>query len=164
MATVWRLITHWHEPKEAAAWSRSNGRIGMGWNPGDVRRFSSPRAISDAVRDAHPGLPNWPFSGQQLWDFSRVMQQGDLVILSVSSYRDAVVQVTGDYEYHNEEKEGVSSVPFGLHHQRTAAVTALNPDRLWQAAGKRAPGYGIYWTLIRCALPVDEKAMKMLGG
>src|SRR5688500_15690785 len=125
MATVWRLIAHWHEPKEAAAWSRKNGRIGMSWNPGDVRRFSSPKAISGAVREAHPGLPNWPFSGQQLWDFSRTMKRSDLVILSVSSYRDAVVQVAGDYEYLSDADDA-----FGLHHQRLASVIAVNPDRL----------------------------------
>ena len=71
MPAVWRLVTHWDQANAVVAWAKKEGRICIGWNPGDLRHYNSPRDISDAVREAHPGLHNWPYSGQQLWDFAR---------------------------------------------------------------------------------------------
>ncbi len=157
--TVWRLMAHWHEPDKTVAWARKNGRVGIGWDDiGDVRLYSSAQAISEAVKSAIPGLSNWPFSGTQLWDFSRVMQKDDFVILGTFSGRAQVMQIIGDYEF-NENSDTPAG---GCLHQRAARVVAVNPDTLWKLAGSdAAPGYSKRWTLFKCALPVTEARIKL---
>lgn len=160
MPAVWRLITHWEQAEAVVKWARQEGRIAIGWNPGDLRRFNSPREISGAVRDVHPGLHNWPYSGQQLWDFSRTIQPLDLVILSTGGSRALVMEVTGGYEYVSEQAD---TFPHQAN-QRKATATYLNPNALWKLSGGCAPGYNVRWTLIRCAHDVSDIEVDALAG
>ncbi len=160
---VWRLMAHWEESEKVVAWAKREGRVAIGWNPGNVLDFESPEKISARVRIVHPQNANWPISGKQLWDFSRTIEKDDLVILNTAAGRVAVMQITGEYEYHAEmilDKLGKQAWPYMLH-QRKAKVVNVSADALWKLAGGCADGYSARWTLIRCKNPVTNTDLRL---
>ena len=88
---VWRLSTHREDSERLLAWSRSEGRIAVGWNgSGDLGDYGSEAEIRQAVRAT--GNRNRPFSGRQLLAFRDEIKVGDLVILSAGGARRAVLR------------------------------------------------------------------------
>lgn len=99
---IWRLITHHEEPDLALAWTRHCGRIAIGWGKiGNLRQrqCNSAQDIGSYIRQSYPELSNSGADGSTVWSFNAEMQKGDLVILSGSRPRQAVVEVQGDYEF-----------------------------------------------------------------
>lgn len=151
---VWRLITHHDRPEEMLRWSKTMGRVAIGWGDiGDLRtgRFRSPNAIADAIREHYPMLTNAGRGGPSLWDFWVEMARDDLVILSDSHRRGAVMRAVGDYEFVARGDELVGD----YQHQREAEEVGIDPDELWARAGGKAPGQSIYRPLIRCRRDVE---------
>ncbi len=150
MATVWRLMAHWEEPEEVAQWMKKEGRISIGWcQETDLSKHRTPEEIGKAILQAWPESHNWMYGKTQLWNFIHEAKIGDLVIVSSGGRREYVTQITGEYEHDYE------NTLYSVGHHRAASLTAIDPDKLWIAAGKVAPGQNIRWTFIRCALPVE---------
>lgn len=147
-ASVWRLVSY-HEEADAdriADEMVRRGVIAIGWSDvGDLEKAvpQSSEAIGSCIREAYPTLQNSHTGGPSLWNFWRNMMPGDLVIIVARSRRKHVVEVTGDYCY---SVEGIG----GYCHLRSAALTPLNGDELWEASGgKAADGESMFWTLTR---------------
>lgn len=144
--TVWRLVTHHSDSATALRAIREEEEIALGWNlVGDAGEYGSAKEISEAAKAAYPELPTAPFSGTQLWNFSRVMEPGDLVIVGVGERRLFVVEVAGDYYY----EEGDPSESRYLH-RRPAVATDLDAEAVWRDSGGVAEGEGIRWALVKC--------------
>lgn len=143
---VWRLITHHEDPERLYSWSLQNNRIALGWSwVGDLNRFATEQAVkAEAVR-VYEQQRNRFQAGEQLWSFSRVMKRGDLVILSASGARRAVVEVVGDYEF-----DPTAQDPEWYGHQRRVVPAHWDANELWTASGGAVPGQSVYRALIRC--------------
>ncbi len=157
---VWRLMAHHIDSEAVVDWSRENGRIAIGWGlVGNIvgQGYSSPKEIAQATRIHYPYIHNAPLSGVQLWNFCHTIKPKDLVIVSTGKRRALVMQVQGDYEFRPYEQAPLSG---DYQHQRTAQVTAIDPDRLWRLAGSSiAAGHNIRWTLVKCLEPVEADAL-----
>jgi hypothetical protein len=150
----WRLIAH-HDPtrqEHMVAWSRREERIALGWGDvGDVSTHGSWREIREALtdipkyrRDLSPS--NFVDGGHSLWIFRNEMRIGDKVIIRTKEACEAVVEVTGDYDWQAAEEAATFR---DYQHQRKARIIAANAERLWQEAGRRAAnGFSIHWALI----------------
>ena len=159
MVNVWRLMAQDDENYQLAMiqWAIAIGRIAIGWGRiGNLSQYASSQKIVEAICREYPGLPksNKQRSGDQLWNFYRMMQCGDLVILKTKvgprkGWQNSVVmQVKGPYEHVDEQP------PYhDYQNQREAVqVTNCDPQALWEAAGRMAEGEGqfIRNALIRC--------------
>lgn len=149
---VWRLITHHREPDDALRWIRDNERVAIGWGAiGDIgaRGYTSPADVSAAILENYPDATNAAAGGPVLWNFFQEVRKGDLVILSASKPRVAVVEVMGDYEWTSDTSD------FGNYqHQRRVREAPWDIEALWRRAGGAAPGQSPRWTLIRCTRSV----------
>ncbi len=151
---IWRLITH-HENRDAALhWSLQNGRLAVGWGRTgalDAHKYGSEAEIVDAILHQyliaqHP-LNNSKSGGFSLWNLYATMQTGDLVILR-GAKSSRVVEITGDYFF---DAENTPIKDDFYNHQRPVRATSIDPNMLWQRAGRMAKdGGSIYRTLIRC--------------
>lgn len=158
MRNVWRLKTHDTDPDAALRWMRQNERIALGWGAiGDIaaQSYTDAAQISAAIEAAYPANSNAAQGGLNLWSFFSEMKPKDLVILSASTPRTLVVEVTGEYLW-TPEKPALDQDELGdYQHQRRARLSAYSPEALWRAAGGRhAPGQNPRWTLFRCTQPV----------
>ncbi len=152
---IWRLIPHHERPAEFAEWSRNNKVIAVGWGQmGDLRRqsFRDEGELKLLTARTHPGYTtnSWVNGGRSLWRLYNDVQIGDLVIISASGSRKLTMRVTGDYYFTNDDASHY------YEHRRKAAVVPINPNHLWRAANRVAPGEGIYGTLVRCARTLTE--------
>src|SRR5437016_4720065 len=99
MKTVWRLITHKHDPIGGLDWLLEHGCLAVGWTKvGNIEgRYASPEEIAGAIEEAYPNNDrnNWTNGGHSLYDFCYSMKEGDLAILSAGGKRKAVMEVTG---------------------------------------------------------------------
>ena len=161
---IWRLMSY-HVPEhtaEYAEWSRYNGIIAIGWGEmGDLRKLSlrNENQIKQLIRTHSNNTPNsCSNGGRSLWRFYQEMQIGDLVILSANGSRKLTMRVTGDYYYMNNGADPSHS----YEHRRKAEVVPIDPNLLWQAVNRVAPGEGIYGTLVRCDRSLNEAEVKRL--
>ena len=149
---VWRLITHNKDRVRSLDWSKNNSRITIGWGDiGDIGKkgYNSPQDINVEI------FKSWPeehstHGGPSLWRFYKWMQKGDLVILKTNRF-EAVIEVTGDYEWNNAPLM-VNGTPLnGEHyHQRRVAFTNRDPEKLWKGVGRMAPKENPQFTLLLC--------------
>ncbi len=161
---IWRLIPH-HESRDVAVrWSLNDGRIAIGW--GFIGAISAHRLGCEAdIYDAilhqfqigkHP-LNNSKLGSYSLWNFYATMQTGDLVILRGSKI-SRVVRVTSEYFFDAQNTPVANDF---YNHQRNIENTSIDPDKLWQRAGKMAnDGGSIYRTLIRCERQLIESDLQ----
>ncbi len=152
---VWRLMAHHEYPAEMAEWSRRQGVLAIGW--GGVGDLSKQQAHNEEemkrlVKSTHPGVPsnNWVNGGCSLWRLYSEVRQGDLVIISASSWRALTMRVTGDYYFDDEDASN------SYEHRRKGEVVPIDPDWLWHFADGKASGANIRHTLIRCANTLTE--------
>jgi predicted Mrr-cat superfamily restriction endonuclease len=159
LKTVWKLIPHHLSKDGALAWTKSNGRIAVGWGwVGDIykKNYFDAKDIANVIKRVfeegnHP-YKNSAEGGLTLWSFAKEMQIGDYVIVSGNRPRQLVVKVTGDYQY----SPSVNPLLINYEHQREVEITYINPDELWQLAGaKTIAGRSPYATLARCANQVN---------
>lgn len=123
--------------------------MAIGW--GKIGEIGAPKLggeeqIKTAIQKKYPELSNSKSGGFSLWNFYATMQIGDLVILRGTG-SSRVVEVTGDYlfDLHN------TPLLNDYNHQRPVEFTNIDPDRLWNRAGRMArDGGNIYRALIRC--------------
>jgi predicted Mrr-cat superfamily restriction endonuclease len=152
--TIWKMIAHHNDRDSATAWTRKNGRIAIGWGRvGDISKYRSSAEIRTAIRDHYPAPPNKRnahLGAPSLWEFYQGIQKEDFIIVKGGKWGSLVVKVVGDYEY----VVGESPLEGDYQNQRRVQVTALDPEKVWRAAGE-APGTNIYQTLVRCARSVD---------
>ena len=156
--TIWRLITYHYGPQaaEMTQASQRNEVIAVGHkNVGDLNNlnFRDASELTQIIADKHTDatMSNCVNGGRSLWRLHREMQTGDLVILSEGrGKRVATMRVTGEYFFLDDE-----SAPY-YEHRRKAEEVPINPNQLWQVAGKAAEGEGTRRTLIRCAKPLTE--------
>jgi len=151
---IWRLIAHHKDTEKAILWCHEKSRIAVGWGEiGDLRQ-STPQdasAITSLIQKVYPELNNAHLGGPSLWHLYSEMAIGDLVILSDGNKRQAVMRVTGDYEWTDVQQQELSGA---YYHQRSAETTRDEPDELWKHCGaKVAAGENIRWTLIHCNNP-----------
>ena len=150
MATVWRLMAHWEEPEAVAEWMKRERRISIGWcQQVDLASHRTPNEIGETIRRTWPESHNWMYGKTQLWNFIHEAKIGDLVIVSSGKRREYVARIIGEYE-HEEE------TTFNVGHHRRVEITTIDPDKLWQLAGKVGEGQFVRWTFIRCARPVNS--------
>lgn len=159
---IWRLIPHHEQPVKFAEWSRRKGVLAIGWGQmGDLRqqRFHSEAEMKRLVADTHDYSTNSKVNGGfSLWRFYHEMQIGDLVIISASGSRKQTMRVTGDYYFVNLGDDPSHD----YEHRRKAEVVPIDPNRLWQAANRVAPGEGVYSTLVRCDRQLTEAEVNAL--
>lgn len=150
---IWRLMSHHQRPQEVAEWIRREGVVAIGWGGTgnlDKQHFYNEAELKRIVNGSHPSAINCANGGRSLWRLYKEMQKGDLVIISAAGSRTVTMRVTGDYHFDDAE------TPKYYEHRRKAEVVPLDPNRLWQIAGRGAPGEGIYGTLIRCTNSLSE--------
>ncbi len=80
-----------------------NGLIGIGWEGvPDLTTFQSRDAMKEGYRSVYPGESEVKVGVQvgQLWAFSHVMKQGDLVVVPLKTRGQiAIGRIAGDYRY-----------------------------------------------------------------
>lgn len=172
MMNVWRLMAHYGTPKQRRAvikWAEKNRRIAIGWSDlCDLRQYQTAGDIAEAAWKIYRGIlhvSNISRCGDQLWNFCRTMQCGDLVILKGVSWQNSVVmQVDGSYDY----VPGSQTVGDVGYHQREVQVKKIDPQDLWKAAVdiKRGrpcmlPGEFIRNALIQCQFQVECQGGQM---
>jgi hypothetical protein len=162
---VWRLITH-HilDQKEVMLrWAVASQRLAIGWGLiGDLVKgnHTSPRSIRGSILQKYPEADNAPAGGQSLWDLWRTMQNDDLVILSTGKRRAAVMRVVGPYVF---DPVGQPPPLDGYQHQREGEVVDVDPDALWERAGRMAPACNVYAPLVPCRLELMTAAVSDAG-
>jgi predicted Mrr-cat superfamily restriction endonuclease len=124
----------------------------IGWcDVGDLAQYQNQEEIEQVAEEEDCNNLAAPC----LWKFYHEIQIGDLVILSTGDggRRRAVMEVTGNYEYVEQENQ---IEPRVYAHQRKASPISINPDALWDEAEGMETGIGqtIYHTLIRCTKQV----------
>ena len=146
---IWRLIAHHEDALRAVEEMKDRNRIAIGWSDtGDLRKatLSAASDISTLIARAYDGISNAHLGGPSLWNLYHEMKDGDMVILSANGKRRSVFQVIGPYRYERGLRQIV-----GYAHQRTAALTSIEPDRLWETAGSKvASDQNVRWTLAAC--------------
>jgi len=156
---VWRLMAHHAEPETAIRWTRREDRIAIGWgSAGDVRQYKSPEEVSAGILRGWPDSHNAGVGGKNLWDFLHTIKIDDIVIVGNGKSRELVVQVTGDYEWADENSGPVFGGDY--RHQRKFRLLPFNPDAVWKLAGGLGPGYGVRWTLVRCKDEITNADLK----
>lgn len=153
---IWRLIAHDDDPSGAIEEMKQRSRIAIGWTAiGDLRQanIQGQSSIGALISAAYPELGNANLGGPSLWNFYQNMTPGDLVILNANSKRICVFEVTGPYVYESGAREIL-----GYLHQRSACLTDLDPEDLWDKSGSAvAPGQNMRWTLAGCSEPAIAK-------
>jgi hypothetical protein len=152
---IWKLIAHHDEPGKAFEAFCALGTVAIGWTDvGDLRQLQPTSAsdISSAIQQVYPALNNAHLGGPSLWNFFRCVQVGDYVLVAGKGERRGVFEVLGDYTYATEDQ-----AVLGYQHLRAATLTAIDPDGLWAACGRKAAsGHLARWTM--CLLQPTEQA------
>ncbi|MDI1231199.1 MAG: HNH endonuclease [Methylobacter sp.] len=154
---IWRLIAHHdhEEADEAIDEMKRSNRIAIGWSKiGNLSKLniSNQSEISSLIKKSYPHIDNAHLGGPSLWNIYNKMREGDLVIVNANGKRVCVFEVTGPYIFEQESGE-----INGYAHQRSACLTSINPESLWNSSGSAvAPGQNIRWTLAACTK--SEKA------
>lgn len=145
---IWRLVAHHEKSEESLQKMKENGRIAIGWSDlGDLSLLkpNSGKDISSKIKDIRPDAKNAMMAGPSLWNLYSEVETGDQVIITANNKRKCVFEVTGPYIFDKE-----NSI-FGYSHQRPAALTEINPDKLWLASDSSvAEGENVRWTLSKC--------------
>lgn len=148
--TIWRLIAHHEDPDAAIAEMKRRNRIAIGWSDvGDLSKAKVSRSsdITQLISETHHPIENTHLGGPSLWNIYYEMQKGDMVILNARSRRKCVFQVIGSYVFEADEGQIL-----GYAHQRSACLTSMDADTLWEKAGNVvAKGQNIRWTLAACS-------------
>ena len=162
MVNVWRLVAfnERDHQQQMIQWATNYNRIAIGWSVvGNLIQFTAPENIQNQVSIIFGGPNNpggAPTAGIQLWNFRGgahpfyprsqggphphflAIQYGDLVILKTRKWSQSVVmRVQGPYLY--VPHVPINQPPYGYRHQRNAQVTDIDPEGLWNEAG-RLPG------------------------
>ena len=141
---IWRLVAHHEYPQEAMLLSIEKNVIAIGCL--EVAEPKSQTDISQLIKQFHPNLKNAHLGGPSLWNFYQRLAVGDLVILTVFGQRKKVFEVTGDY-YFTADNESIE----GYCHQRSAQLTGLDAEKLWQDCGESfLLGQNQRWTFAQC--------------
>lgn len=163
MARIWRLTTHHKYQLDALDWYRSERFIALNWGwTGDLRT-DEPAASEQAIQKLI-GPTDDHHAARCLWEFWRVMETNDLVILRLSDEysNDCVVRV-GDYYWDRTYPPKINHYPDCdeyewqghlykrnweyFHRRRMAFVGNMNDARqLWESTAI-APGYSVYMAL-----------------
>ncbi len=162
MAKIWRLVTHHKYQRDALDWYRSERFIALNWGwTGDLRihQPTDPLAVDQLIKPTSD-----PHAAQCLWDFFRVMEIDDLVILRLSDeyVNDCVVKV-GCYYWDKTYPPKLNQYPdcqeyewqgylyrknWEYFHRRemTFVGQAAEAEQLWEST-EMAPGYSVYMAL-----------------
>lgn len=145
---VWRLVAHHEESRKALSKMIDIGRIAIGWsNIGDIKDLA-PRNSSEIaakLKNIQPDIENANMAGPSLWNLFSEVEIGDQVIVTANKKRKCVFTITGPYIF-----DPNNSI-LGYSHQRQAALTNIDPEKLWQASeGNVAKGESVRWTLVKC--------------
>lgn len=153
---IWRLIAHHEEPDSAIEEMKMRSRIAIGWTRvGDLRKknIAGPSDITALISKSYSTTENSHLGGPSLWNLYHAMQEKDLVILNANGKRVCVFEVLGPYIYEPGKRQ---IKDYG--HQRSACLTSINPEDLWNRHGSAvAGGQNIRWTLASCSEPVTAK-------
>lgn len=154
--TIWRLIAHHEDAAVAIEEMKHRNRIAIGWSrTGDLSKsgVSKPSDISALISQTHHPIENSHLGGPSLWNLYHHMQEGDLVIVNANGKRVCVFEVLGPYIY----EAGPAQI-MDYAHQRSACLTSINPEDLWDSSGSSiAEGQNIRWTLAACSEPITAQ-------
>lgn len=143
---VWKLTPNHEAPQRAFELFCERGVLAVGWTETGDLQARQPRDSSDIggwIKATYPSLKNSGLGGPSLWNFLRLMQIGDRVLVSSRGRRYGVFDVLGDYEF-LPASQGV----LGYQHTRRAVLTDVSPDGLWAACGGQiATGHNNMWTV-----------------
>ncbi|MGV8940310.1 MAG: HNH endonuclease [Lysobacter sp.] len=147
---IWRLIAHHENPNRAIEEMKQRSHIAIGWTDiGDLRNanIQGQSSIVALISKNYPELDNAQTGGPSLWNLYQNMAPGDFVILNAKNRRVCVFEVTGPYVF----EAGAGQI-LGYSHQRSASLTDLDPEDLWNRSGSAvAPGQNMRWTLAGCS-------------
>lgn len=145
---IWRLVAHHEESEYSLQKMKENGRIAIGWSDlGDLTLLDpqSSKDISSRIKEIRPDVSNAMMAGPSLWNLYSEVEIGDQVIVTAKGRRECVFEVTGDYIF--DRKNSI----LGYSHQRSAALTDIDPQKLWLASDSEvAEGENVRWTLSKC--------------
>lgn len=145
---IWRLVAHHKESENALNKMKELGRIAIGWSSIGSLTDLAPRGSSDIsskLKSIQPDVSNAKMAGPSLWNLFAEIEVGDQVIVTAKGRRECVFEVTGPYIF--DEANSI----LGYSHQRPAALTEINPEKLWKAADSDvAEGQNVRWTLAKC--------------
>lgn len=161
---VWRLIAHHDAALAALEEMKERNRIAIGWSStGDLRKakVSSSDEVTSLIAESYDEISNGHLGGPSLWNLYRKIRTGDLVIVNANGRRNCVFEILGDYLFESRPR-----LIMGYAHQRPAALTELDPDRLWASVGaKVAAGQNLRWTLAACTeSPATAREVLREGG
>jgi predicted Mrr-cat superfamily restriction endonuclease len=157
---VWRLMVSHVPGPRVADWSQREGVIAIGHGgTGDLRNcnFRNADDLRQLVSAADPGrsVGGCSNDGRSMWRLYDEIKVGDLIILNTDK-RFLTMRVTGDYYYVPNE------FPPYYEHRRNAEAVPIDPNILWGAAGRAAPGQGIYAAIIRCSNQLTDAGYNAL--
>ena len=145
---IWRLVAHHEKSEDALQQMKKNGRIAIGWSDlGDLTLLKpqNSKDISSKIKEIRSDVSNAMMAGPSLWNLYSEVEIGDQIIITAKGRRECVFEVTGDYIFDRE-----SSI-LGYSHQRPAALTDIDPQKLWLASDSSvAEGENVRWTLSKC--------------
>jgi len=145
---IWRLVAHHEESETALLLMKEKGRIAIGWSDlgdMDLLKPQSSKDISSKIKKIRTDISNSMMAGPSLWNLYSEIEIGDQVIVTAKGKRECVFEITGDYIFDKE-----NSI-LGYSHQRSAALTDIDPQKLWLASDSSvAEGENVRWTLSKC--------------
>ena len=145
---IWRLVAHHEESEKALQQMKEKGRIAIGWSDlGDLNLLEpkNSKDISSKIKEIRADVSNAMMAGPSLWNLYSEIEIGDQVIITAKGKRECVFEVTGDYVF-----DKANSI-LGYSHQRPAALTGIDPQKLWLASDSSvAEGENVRWTLSKC--------------
>ena len=158
---IWRLVAHHEQSEKALEQMKKLGRIAIGWsNIGDltILKPQSGTDISSKLKDISPDSRGM-MAGPSLWNLYSEVEIGDQIIVTAKKRRACVFEVTGEYFFNNEH------TILGYSHQRAAALTDIDPQKLWLATGSSfARGENVRWTLAKCSASKETEKIVYLEG
>jgi len=145
---IWRLVAHHEESERALQLMKEKGRIAIGWSDlGDLDLLNpqNSKEISSKIKEVRADISNAMMAGPSLWNLYSEIEVGDQVIITAKGKRECVFEVTGNYVF--DRKNSI----LGYAHQRSAALTDIDPQKLWLASDSSvAEGENVRWTLSKC--------------
>jgi hypothetical protein len=145
---IWRLVAHHEESDKALNQMKEKGRVAIGWSDlGDLAILNpqNSKDISSEIKLVRSVISNAMMAGPSLWNLYSEVEIGDQVIVTANGRRECVFEITGNYIF--DKKNAI----LGYAHQRSAALTDIDPQTLWLASDSSvAKGENIRWTLAKC--------------
>lgn len=124
------------------------GRIAIGWSDIGDLSYLDPKNnsdISSRLKSIRPDVSNAMMAGPSLWNLFTEVEIGDQVIVTAKGKRECVFEITGPYIFDQ------ANAIIGYSHQRSAALTDIDPEQLWRASDSDvAEGENVRWTLAKC--------------